>query len=71
VHGVRASGLQVIGGDRFTDSGLDSCTVTNWVNDYTHNLRTYTYENLLFLKDMGNHKIYYNSFTTTAKFPLP
>jgi hypothetical protein len=70
VHGVRSSGLELIGGNKFTDSGIDSCTVTNWDNDLIHHLRTYTYQNMLFVKDMGDHKIYFKSFTTTSTVPF-
>ena len=71
VHGLRATGLQLIGGNKLTDSGLDSCTVTAAeVDDLIHHVKTITYRNILFLKSMADKKIYFNSFTTTSTVPM-
>jgi hypothetical protein len=68
VHGLTDSGLQTIPGNKLTDSGLDSCSVlisSAVAGDLT--TQTDTFRNLLFLKDMGDHKIYFNSFLSSIK----
>jgi hypothetical protein len=61
VRGLRSSGLQLIPGNKLTDAGLESCAVLNPA--------THTYQNMLFVKDIGDHKIYFNSFKSVAPSP--
>jgi hypothetical protein len=69
VYGLRNNELQLIPGNKLTDSGLESRTILR-SSQSTNVTKTDHYRHFLFVKDMADHRLYFNYFDTTVTSPV-
>ena len=69
VYGLRDTGLQVIPGNKLTDAGIESRSMLLSSQSNT-TTRTDKYRHFLFVKDMSDQRLYFNSFETVVTSPV-